>query len=149
MTFFPNIVSLVSGATVATQSYPFALVIFISLVPIVAAADYFENKASKISIKSSVVDGKFMGKISSVITCRKAVRACDAGDWVSDYLQDVMDYVKKLHFRKFFDTGNVASFNTILMQLVMIIVTLPLGIQVLNGQAQIGDFMAVSGALVS
>ena len=138
------------GAIVATATaFPFALVIFFGMVPTFFAADYFEIKAAKAAYKSVLCDSTFSGKIGSVIKCLKSIRACDAGDWVGTDTDALFGGVARSHFGKFFWSSLVEQYMIGMGCVYNLVISTPLGIQVLRGKTLLGTFQQVMGSAMA
>ena len=85
---------LLAGVAFAGSSYPFGIVLFISIVPIILSVDHFTRKASQAGLDKAITDAKVAGKIASAVECRKAIRASNAGDWVSTDMKDLFDQLR-------------------------------------------------------
>lgn len=107
------------------------------------------NRAGKASTGKAQNDVKFAGKVNSVIECQRAIRASNAGDWVTTDMQDVLGATTRTHFAAFFRAGLVQNYLEVTSVFFDLLVTVPLGIQVLNGTMLLGDYVAVSKILVN
>ena len=85
---------LLAGVAFAGASYPFGIVLFISIVPIILSVDHFTRKASQAGLDKAITDARVAGKIASAVECRKAIRASNAGDWVSTDMKDLFDQLR-------------------------------------------------------
>ena len=94
ITLIPTIMGLLAGVAFAGASYPFGIVLFISIVPIILSVDHFTRKASQAGLDKAITDAKVAGKIASAVECRKAIRASNAGDWVSTDMKDLFDQLR-------------------------------------------------------
>ncbi len=93
----PQTLQIIAGVAISAVVYPFSVVIFFTLVPIIMSVDYFENRAASASFLQSQADAKLMGKISSAIECRDSIRASNASEWVMDDFQEVFALTRNTH----------------------------------------------------
>ena len=63
-------------------------------------------------------------------------------------MQDVLVTTTRTHFVALFRAGHVQNFLDATSQFLSLLVTIPLGIQVLNGTMLVGDFTAIYAILV-
>mmetsp|Transcript_27452 Transcript_27452/g.44630 ORF Transcript_27452/g.44630 Transcript_27452/m.44630 type:complete len:303 (-) Transcript_27452:958-1866(-) len=148
----PQLATIIAAVVTCATKFPFAVILFISLVPILLSVGYFEDRAGRASFLKSQADAKFMGKISSTIECRKAIRASNAVEWISDDLQEVVKLTRSSHFSSFFRSQLVQNFIEIAGSgsgFFMVLVLVPLGVQVINGVRPIGDFITISGSALA
>lgn len=143
----PQLATIISAIVMCAIEFPFAVILFVSFVPILLSVGYFEDKAGLASFKKSQADAKFMGKISSTIECRKAIRASNATEWITEDLEEVVEHTRRSHFSSFFRSMLVQNFIEIAGSGVfMILVMVPLGIQVINGILPIQAYITISAA---
>ena len=143
----PQIFTVFSAIGLAAKLYPLAVIIFISLVPVILSVDYFEARASKVAHKAVKNDAAFAGKIASAITCRKAIRACDASDYIKNDMEDLLASTKNTHFSRFFRSILTENFVQFSAAFLNITILAPTGIMVINGEMDVGAFIAISMAL--
>ena len=74
--------------------YPFAVVLFFSIVPIILSVDHFLRKASEAADGKAKCEGKVTGKITSAVDCRKAIRAANAGTWVNNDMKGLFEQLR-------------------------------------------------------
>ena len=74
--------------------YPFAVVLFFSIVPIILSVDHFLRKASEAADGKSKCEGKVTGKVTSAVDCRKAIRAVNAGTWVNNDMKGLFEQLR-------------------------------------------------------
>ncbi|KAL7554078.1 hypothetical protein ACHAWF_017460 [Thalassiosira exigua] len=141
-----QVLAMVAAIWFAAGTYPFAVILFISLIPVILSVEYFQDRSTRAADKATQFDAKFTGKISSAVQCRNAIRAGDAGDWVNSDMQDVLADVKKSHFLKFFRAQLVQNFVEMSGAVYTLLILVPLGIAVLNGQIPVGDFLGINMA---
>merc|ERR1719410_780493 len=111
ITFFPQLVALISGMLTVSSAYSFAAILFVSLIPIILSVDFFTERATKASDKKRQNDAHFMGKIASVAQCRKAIRAGNAGAWIEQDLEDLLSSSEETHRSAFFNSALVQNFT--------------------------------------
>ena len=146
----PELATIIAAVVTCAIQFPFAVILFVSLVPILLSVGYFEDKAGAASFKKSLVDAKFMGKTSSVIECRKAIRASNAIEWINNDMKEVVELTRKAHFSSFFRSQMVQNFVEIAGSGVfMVLVLVPLGVQVINQVRPIDNFITISGSAVA
>lgn len=144
----PQIATVISAIVLSAKIYPLAVVIFISLVPVMLSVDFFESRASKAAHKSVMNDAAFAGKVGSAITCRKAIRACDASDYIKNDMEDVLVSTKNSHFSKFFRAVLTENFLQFASSFLTITILAPVGFAVLEEKLDIGAFSAITLALL-
>ena len=144
----PQICAVISAIVLSAMIYPLAVVIFISLVPVMLSVDFFESRASKAAHKSVMNDAAFAGKVGSAITCRKAIRACDASDYIKNDMEDLLVSTKNSHFSKFFRAVLTENFLQFAASFLTITILAPVGFAVLEGQLPIGAFSAITLAML-
>ncbi|KAL7549513.1 hypothetical protein ACHAWF_014128 [Thalassiosira exigua] len=147
ITCFSQLVALVSGMITVSQSYPFACILFVSLLPVMLSIDYFTKRASYASNMRAENDGQLMGKLASAVECRKAIRAGNAGSWVREDLQEILLSTKDTHRSSFLKSTLVQNFTELVAAFYIILILLPLGMDVIHHPEQLADFMAVTTAL--
>lgn len=76
------------------MKYPFSVVLFISIVPIILSVDHFLRVASQAAQGKAITESKVMGKVTSAVECRPAIRASNAGDWISSDMKDLFDQLR-------------------------------------------------------
>lgn len=145
----PYLLQGVAGVAVSANSYPPAIYLFISFVPIIFSVDYFEDRASRASAKRARADARFSGKVSSAVECRGAIRAGDASDFILKDMKEVLGAIDRTHFNVFFRAGASEGFIQVMTGIYTSLILLPIGLGVLNGAMDAGSFFTVSTALVS
>ncbi len=141
--FIPNMIAIIAAVVTSGMVFPLAVIIFFSIIPIMFSIDYFELRAAKAALRAVIGDTTFMGKIGSVIKCLPAIRVCDAGNWITKDMDSVFRNTKKCHFDKFFDSAFMQYYMVGMSFGYLLIVTIPLGIQLINGDILIGDYMQI------
>ena len=142
---FPQLLTVISAVVTCAIQFPFAVILFVSLVPILLSVGYFEDKAGVASFKRGEVDAKFMGKMSSTIECRKAIRASNAIEWIIDDMKEVVELTRKAHFSSFFRSQLIQNFLEIAGgSFFMVLVLVPLGVEVINQVRPIDNFITIT-----
>lgn len=118
----------------AATILPFASILFISFLPVVVSIDYFTDTASIANHKRAVTDGIFMGKLSSAVECRSAIRVGNAAGFIEQDMKQLLSDVQSTHRSGFFRSTLVENFTTLASQFYMVLILLPLGLMVLNGK---------------
>jgi ABC-type transport system involved in cytochrome bd biosynthesis fused ATPase/permease subunit len=111
VTFFPQLVALISGMITVARAYAFAAILFVSLIPVIVSVDFFTKRATAASNKKGHNDGHFMGKVASAVECRRAIRAGNAGTWVEDDMEDLLSSTYETHRASFFSSTLVENFT--------------------------------------
>jgi ABC-type bacteriocin/lantibiotic exporter with double-glycine peptidase domain len=142
----PQIFSVCSAIVLAAKVYPFAVILFLSLVPIILSVEYFEDRASKAASAAVKNDAAFAGKIGSAITCRKAIRAYDAGEYIKSDMEALLLSTQNTHFSKFFRAILTHNFMELSGAFFSVVILVPIGVQVLNGRMDLGAFTAIQMA---
>ena len=75
-------------------NYPFSVVLFISIVPIILSVDHFLRIASEAAQDKAITESKVMGKVTSAVECRPAIRASNAADWISNDMKDLFEQLR-------------------------------------------------------
>lgn len=101
----PMLLTCVISAVMAGMSYPFAVVLFVSVVPVILSINAVVNYATRASLNKSVTDGKFLGKIGSAVECRPVIRVCNAGEYVENDTRPLREEARDAHFKAFFGSG--------------------------------------------
>lgn len=125
------------------EAFPLAVIIFFSIISITFSIDYFELRAAKAGLRFVIGDTTFMGKIGSVIKCLPAIRVCDAGNWITKDMDSVFRNTKKCHFDRFFDSATMMYWIMGMGQVYTLVVSIPLGIQLIRGDILIGDYLQI------
>lgn len=145
----PQLCQIVSGVVATASVYPPAVYLFISLVPVIASVDYFDDRASRASGRKADTDAEFLGKVNSAVECRDAIRAANASEWVKKDMSELLDTTDKAHFTSFVRSGLSQSYTEIVSSIFTVMVVLPLGMAIINGQLDLGAFGTAQAALVS
>lgn len=142
--FIPNMIGIISAVVSTGSVFPLAVIIFFSIMPIMFSIDYFELRATKAGLRAVIGDTTFMGKIGSVIKCLPAIRVCDAGNWITKDMDSVFRNTKKCHFDKFFDSAFMQYYMVGMSMVYTLVVQIPLGIQLINGEILIGAYTQIA-----
>lgn len=134
---------------ISILSYPFAAVIFISLVPVVLSLRFLDNSQTNAAFGMVNADAAFSGKIVNIVECRSAIRTCNAGNWVESTSQELLKRTKLAHLKNYSVTALVMNLFTACTSLFGLFILIPLGLQVLNGSMEFAEFIVINGALVS
>jgi len=94
ITIIPQIFGLVAGVLFSGINYPFSVVLFISIVPIILSVDHFLRVASQAAQDKAITESKVMGKVTSAVECRPAIRASNAGHWISSDMKDLFEQLR-------------------------------------------------------
>ncbi|KAL7549891.1 hypothetical protein ACHAWF_013141 [Thalassiosira exigua] len=148
ITFFPQLVALISGMITVARAYSFAAILFVSLIPVIISVDYFTKRATTASSVRGQNDAYFMGKIASAVECRMAIRAGNAGAWVQEDLEDLLCSTRNTHRASFFSSALVENFTQTGAAFYTIVVLVPLGLEVVNDASKFPSFITVATALV-
>ncbi len=143
----PSLLQAIAGIAVSARSYPPAVYLFISLVPIIFSVDYFEDRASRASAKRGRADAAFSGKVSSAVECRDAIRAGDASDFILKDMKKDLDMVDRTHCSLFVRAGISEGYIQVMAGIYQVLILIPLGIGVFNGAIPAGSFFTVTSAL--
>jgi len=146
---FSHVVGLICGVAYSGFLYPLAVVLFITIVPVVLSVDHFMREAREASAKKAQAEANVMGKISSAVECRKAIRACNAGSWVSDDVQDFFESLREASRDMFLRTNLAQTFVEGAGALYVVLTLIPLGFGVLEGRIPIQDFTSLFQAMLS
>ena len=147
--FWMAIAAFLSAVVVASQSYPFAAVLFISLGPVVLSFTYFTNKAQANSNRQATLDASFAGRVTSIVTCRPAIRACDSSTWIQETSAKLMKDLQKAHRLNFYSSQLLTVIFSVCTQIFALFILLPLGYLTLQGFSPIGDFITMMMTIVS
>ena len=150
--FLPAIAAIttfIAAVVISILYYPFAAVIFISLVPVVLSLRSLENAQTKAACDMVDTDAAFSGKIVNIVECRSAIRTCNAGNWVESTSQEMLKETKLTHLKNFSVTLLVSNLFMASTQLFGLFILIPLGLMVLNGITDFTQFMIIYGVLVS
>lgn len=147
ITFFPQLVALISGMITVARAYSFAAILFVSLIPVIISVDYFTKRATTASSVRGQNDAYFMGKIASAVECRRAIRAGNAGTWVQEDLEDLLCSTRNTHRASFFSSALVENFTQTGAAFYTIVVLVPLGLEVVNDASKFPSFITVATAL--
>lgn len=143
----PQLFTILAAVWLAAKLYPFAVTLFISFVPILLSVEYFEERASKAAHNAVKNDAAFAGKIGSAITCRKAIRACDASVYIENDLEDRLVSTKNAHFSRFLRSNLTRNFLEVSATCFNLAVQLPVGLLVLNQKLDFGTYVGITTAL--
>jgi len=149
ITILPQLVQILSGIVTSASVYRPAVYLFISLVPVILSVDYFDDRASRASGRKADTDAEFLGKVNSAVECRDAIRAANASEWVKKDMSELLDTTDNAHFTLFVRSGLSESYTQIVGSIYTVMVVLPLGMAVINGQYGLGAFGTAQAALVS
>jgi len=141
--FWCSLSMFLSSVVVAVTAFPFAAILFISLGPVVLSFSYFSDKASKSSSLQSTFDATIANRVSSIVECRPAIRACNSATWIQEDVADMLKDAEKIHHATFYDSNLLSVMFSFYMQVFGLFIFLPLGIMVIEGISQLGDFVTV------
>ncbi|KAL7550896.1 hypothetical protein ACHAWF_014100 [Thalassiosira exigua] len=166
VTFFPQLVALISGMITVARAYAFAAILFVSLIPVIVSVDFFTKRATAASNKKGHNDGNFMGKVASAVgrildisaqsqecsaftfsLVRRAIRAGNAGTWVEDDMEDLLSSTYETHRASFFSSTLVENFTQTGGSFYTVVVLIPLGIKVIQDPSTFPSFMTIVMAL--
>lgn len=145
----PSITAFIGAVVLSILYYPFAAVIFISLIPVVLSLRSLDNAQTKAAFDNVNADAAFGGKIVNIVECRSAIRTCNAGNWVESTSQELLKQTKLAHLKNFSITLLVANLFMASTSLFGLFILIPLGLQVINGSMDFTQFIVIYGALVS
>lgn len=141
--FWMCVAGFASAVYVAFDSYPFGAILFISLGPVVLSFTYFTDKAQLESNRQSALDAVFAGRLTSIVQCRPAIRACDASTWIQETSTELMKDVKKAHRSNFFSSSFVRVMFSVFTNIFSLFILIPLGYLTIEGYQPVGDFITI------
>jgi len=142
----PIFAQVIAGVTVSAIQYPFAVILFISLLPIMMSIEYFDDRATLASSKKTNADAKLMSKITSSVECRKAIRMSNSVEWIANDMEKTLEFIKITHFESFFRSSLVLNFIDFGGAFFIVLILFPLGLNVINGRIPLGTFATIMGA---
>lgn len=128
-------------------NYPFSVVLFISIVPIILSVDHFLRIASEAAQDKAITESKVMGKVTSAVECRPAIRASNAADWISNDMKDLFEQLRMATRNSWLRSDLARNFMEWGATFFTVLVSVPLGLGVINGSIDLGTFGGLSQSL--